>query len=273
MRRFLALLLVLVLCLGCTACKRTDSLSPDEAAQADPTPEPPREAVYAEGFVTPEPTAEPTQTPTAPPVIVDTSSSGTAYTGEDAAIDPRLDGDDPEEPADPDEPPLTGETEEPDPFYYDSITNATLKVKFAYPQGWTSSPSTDVITMVEPVAEGDVPARVSVTSFQYTEAKATSKKLKAHMANFLKTALDGYNEYKMESTSSVTFVGSAGMSATYLAIQGNNYIRGIVYAGYTKATKKKKGRVYILHFSCEEADFEGFLPLAEKLAASVTEVE
>ena len=270
MRRFLALLLVLALGRGCTACKRTDSLSPEAVPSAEPTPEPPREAVYDEGFVTPAPTEAPTAGPTASAIAQTADGS---FTGEDVQIDPRLDADVPEEPSDPDEPPPTGEAEPSDPFDYDAITNSTLKVKFAYPQGWTSSPTTDVITMVEPVAEGDVPARVSVTSFQYTEAKATSKKLKAHMVDFLKTALAGYNEYKMESTAAVTFVGSNGMCATYLAIQGNNYIRGIVYAGYTKATKKRKGRVYIMHFCCEESDFEGFLPLAEKLASSVTEIE
>ena len=267
MKRFLAVLLALILCFGCTACKRTDSLPPESTAPAEPTPEPPREAVYAEGFVSAAPTQAPAPEPTADPVSADEP-----FPGEDAQIDPSLDADQPEEPADPDEPDPQEEPEEPDPYTYESITNATLKVKFAYPQGWKSSPSTDVITMVEPVDEGDVAARVAVTSFQYTENKPTSKKLKAHMGDFLVNALSGYNEYKLEGTATVGFVGSTGMSVTYLAIQGNNYIRGIVYAGYTKATKKQKGRVYIMHFSCEESDFEGFLPLAEKLAASVTEV-
>lgn len=256
----LSCILALALVFSLSACRRTDVL--DDALGATPgapTPEPSMVPIYA--------TAQPDEaTATQSPVVAvsaqDPTPEATPETpATDAPInDPPI--------ATPNPEPTSAPTAEPtiaDTYGYSSINNTKLRVKFAYPDTWTSNPGTDTICFQEPVEEGDVPAQISVSSFTYPEAKVTTKRLKGHLQTVLQGIVDEYNEYQLGSVDSASFVGSAGLSATYIAVKGDSYIRGYVVVGYAK-----NERVYMMHFCCEESDFETFGPLITKLAENIS---
>lgn len=263
-----------------SGCKSTENA--DDIA-AETTQQPPIEA-----FITPDPTQQPTLAPAGDPMMEgeDVQQTFTATVGSgEGAIDPEeqavpgmivFETDPPAEEGD-----LSGEdggeiepvpTEEPvfDPYTYSSLTNQKLKVKFLYPEGWTSDPSTDTITMVEPVEEGEVPARFSVTSFKYTynDRDISSGRLKTHLTDYLKTLVTGYNDYQLGDTGyDMAFAESTAIYATYIAIKGNAFIQGIAVVGYGK-----NGRVYCMHFCCEQDDYPGHADLISRLAAQVTPI-
>lgn len=277
MKRWIALLLAICISLPLVGCG-SDEETTDEAALA--TEQPPIEAL-----VTPAPTPIATETPMtgeeaqqiltgnigggegtleeqkAPSTVTfETDAPELPWETEDGAQD----GQDGE--AQPTQAPVIDD----DPYTYSSLTNQTLKVKFLYPEGWTSDPTTDTITMVEPILEGDVPARFSVTSFEYEykERDISTGRLKTHLTDYLKTLVTGYNEYQLgDSGYDIAFADSTAIYATYLAIKGNSFIQGIAIVGYGK-----NGRVYCMHFCCEQDDYIGFTDLITKLADQVTPI-
>lgn len=273
MKRWIAFILAL-----CTLCSLAGCKKEEPEAQTEATEQPPIQALY-----TPEPSAEPEPTEAAmigeeaQQALSSNIGGGEGTLDEIAppgsitfATEPPEDAlpwDD--EPIETENTPMPEYTPAPDdPYTYSSLTNKTLKVKFLYPEGWTSDPSTDTITMVEPVPEGEVPARFSVTSFEYTynERDISTGRLKNHLTDYLKGLVGGYNEYQLGETGyELSFAESTSIYARYLAIKGNSYIEGIAAVGYGK-----NGRVYCMHFCCEQDDYEGHADLIEKLAANVT---
>ncbi|MDO4740202.1 MAG: hypothetical protein Q4A66_06005 [Eubacteriales bacterium] len=261
MKRWIAFLLAAGMLCALAGCKSEPPAQP----AASPTPQPPIEAL-----VTPAATPTPAPTPEA------TAQSSTANIGSgelsvDEVLSPGIvtfatEAPEPE-PEQPDSTPQPTEPPEEDPYTYASLTNKTLQVKFLYPEDWISDPSTDTITMVEPVAEGEVPARFSVTSFEYEyrERDISTGRLKTHLTDYLKTVVKGYNEYQLGDTGyEIAFADSTSIYATYVAVKGNAFIEGVAVVGYGK-----NGRVYCMHFSCEQEDYEGHLELITKLAANV----
>ena len=151
---------------------------------------------------------------------------------------------------------------------YLPLTNAKLQIRFGYPSDWILEPGVDTITYVEPVEEGDVPARFSVTSFTYPEKSLSAARLKNHLKDYLKKIFDGanYNDYRIENNSyGGSFLGTKGMRATYIAVKGNAYIKGYVVVGYAK-----NGRVYCVHFCCDRDDYETFSPMVAKMISYVS---
>jgi len=272
LKRWIALILAVCLSLPLAACSNDE---PAAETTPEPTGQPPIEA-----FITPEPTPYTEEDPVMQGEEAQQVLTGSIGGGE-GALKPQAETppgaivfttDAPEE--------LPGEegaqaepTQEPwemDPYSYSSLTNQRLLIKFLYPEGWESEPSTDTITMVEPVAEGEVPARFSVTSFEYSyyERDISTGRLKDHLTDYVKTLVTGYNDYQLGSTGyDMTFADSTAIYATYLAIKGNSFIQGIAIVGYGK-----NGRVYCMHFCCEQDDYEGHEPLIERLASFVTPI-
>jgi len=277
LKRWTAFLLALSMLCALGGCK---------SAEPEPTPEPTLEPTI-EALVTPPPTQAPE--PTEKAMIGEEAQqalSGSIGGGEDTQGELSVPGtitfetEEPEalpwddeviEQENEEEPSPTSVPEPDDPYTYSSLTNQTLKVQFIYPEGWTSDPSTDTITMVQPVAEGEVPARFSVTSFEYTynERDISTGRLKTHLTDYLKTLVTVYNEYQLSDTGyELSFADSTAIYATYIAIKGNSYIQGIAIVGYGK-----NGRVYCMHFCCEQDDYEGHQNLITKLAANVNPVK
>lgn len=269
LKRIWALLLILALLTGLAACSGNET---EPSATQEPTVEPAVEALA--------PTAA------ADPLPWESEEDG-GMTGENAqqALTGSIgDGENALDPSFITTPPLTLSTDppegaqeaEPDPependsYTYTSLTNNTLQVKFLYPEGWISDPTTDTITMVEPVEEGDVPARFSVSSFAYTysDKELSNKRLKNHLSEFLEKMVSGYNEYQLGAAGyNRTFADSTAIYVEYLAIKGNAYISGIAMVGYGK-----NGRVYFMHFCCEQDDYAGFADLIDRLASYVTPI-
>ncbi|MBO4367166.1 MAG: hypothetical protein J5859_00520 [Clostridia bacterium] len=147
-----------------------------------------------------------------------------------------------------------------------AFSNSTLSIKFAYPEGWINEPGVDTITFVEPVEEGDTPARFSVTSYEFTGAKSSTSLLKNELGACLKKIYAEYNEYKTGTVlSNLTIADSKAVHCDYLAVKGNGYIKGFLGVGYGK-----NGRVYMIHFCCSEEDYASFKPLIYKLSQSIT---
>lgn len=145
------------------------------------------------------------------------------------------------------------------------FSNATLQVKFKYPDGWTSDPSVDTITFVEPVDEGDTGARFSITSYEFTGAKPSSSLLKNELGGYLKKLYKSYSDSKTGKVqSNITIADSKAMHCDYVAVKGNSYVKGFVGMGYGK-----NNRVYVMHFLCLEEDYEYFKPLIFDLSQSI----
>lgn len=262
MKQFLSVLLLIAMLLCLVSCG-------GEPETAEPSPSPD------------VPTALPAVTQ--PPYSGDSTPTGEtaqAFTGNigggEGAIDPSLITAPPLTLATDAPDDLSGETEptaapQYDPYTYTTLTNSTLQVKFLYPEGWLSDPTTDTITMVEPVEEGDVPARFSVTSFEYTysDKEISNRRLKSHLTDFVKKMVSGYNEYQLDSTGyDRSFAQSNAIYVQYIAVKGNSYISGIAMVGYGK-----NGRVYCMHFCCEKDDFDSFSGLIDTLASHVTPID
>ncbi len=265
MKRILAALLAACIILGLGGCAK-------QPTEPEPTP-------------TPEPTVAPLATPAPTPLAdegnivgeeaqqVMTGAIGGGETAErpaDATPEPFsfIDEDSPEE--DVPEPTPTPRPAN-DPYTYTSLQNDRLKVKFLYPEGWTSDPTTEIITMVEPVAEGEVPARFSITSMEYSynDRDISTKRLKDHLSDYLKIMLDSYNEHQLGAAGyDRKFAQSSGIYAEYIAVKGNAFISGIVMVGYGK-----NGRVYCMHFCCEKDDFPAHADLIERLAENVSPID
>lgn len=272
LKRWISLGLAACLLCALTGCKRSE---PEPLVDALVTEQPPIQALITPvPTPTPEPTEQPMPGEEAQQALSVNIGNGEAAYGEitpPSGItfteeEPALPWDDEELPADEPSPSPTAAPIE-DPYTYSSLTNQTLKVKFLYPEGWTSDPSTDTITMVEPVPEGKVPARFSVTSFEYEykERDISTGRLKDHLTDYVKSVVKVYNEYQLGDTGyELAFAESTSIYAKYIAIKGNAYIEGITAVGYGK-----NGRVYCMHFCCEQDDYEGYADLIEKLAANV----
>lgn len=280
MKRFIAIALACCMALAVSGCKSSDPKEQPIVNQP-PTEEPPLAPLFSdapEGDTVPIPQTRETpatQENTEPPeagapletaALPETTASpeigANASEGTDA---PSLSDDTPETATD------APETEgiQSDEYRYSSLTNATLQVKLLYPEGWQSDPSTDAITMVQPVDEGAVGARFSVTSYKYNYKKASSNRLKDELTSYLKLILADYNEYQLgEAGYDRALADSKGIYATYLAVKGNAYIRGIAIAGYGK-----NSRVYCAHFCCEESEFDGYAKLIDKLFSNVQVAE
>ena len=59
-------------------------------------------------------------------------------------------------------------------YTYAVLTNDTLGVRFSYPSHWIQTPGRRTISYEEPVAEGDIPARMAVSVKQLDDRAATS---------------------------------------------------------------------------------------------------
>lgn len=155
-----------------------------------------------------------------------------------------------------------------DPYSYTSLENKRLQLRMIYPEGWISNPTTDVITMAEPVEEGAVGARFSVTSmkYPYSDRDITTRRLKDHLSDYMRSMLDIYNEHQIgPACYDRNFAQSSAIYVEYVAVQGNAFVNGIIMAGYGK-----NGRVYCMHFSCEQDAYSGYADLIDKLAGGVT---
>lgn len=181
---------------------------------------------------TPSPTPEPTPTPTATPV--------------------------------PTPAPTPVPVVDIDKYDYAKQTNKTLGVAFTYPAHWINDPGQSTISYVEPVEEGDIPARFAI-SVKKPKKAPDKDALKEEIQKLGDSIAADYLNFETVSTSKNGKLGSASaLSLVYTAEQDGTPIKGQILLTYVKSKK----RIYALHFHCSEADYEAFQPVLKKIATS-----
>lgn len=137
-------------------------------------------------------------------------------------------------------------------YTYEKMTNGTLAVQFKYPSHWISNPGKTTICYTEPVNEGEVGARVAVTTSKTSKAP-TSQQMKNKMASFIKNLVEEYqNLEKGKLSGKAKLCKTTGYSQSYTATLDGVEITGQVVMAYVK----NKKRVYIFHFNAPTERFE-----------------
>lgn len=150
---------------------------------------------------------------------------------------------------------------------YSTISGTGLGFKFDYPSDWVNIPGRSTVCYVQPLKEGTVyPARVAVTMKKLAHA-ADAIDAQNELVEYLKLLMTQYDattfKVSKEMDTSTKFMGKNGMSATYLAYDGEQEIKGYVILTYFERY------VYCFHFLCAYEDYEAFDTAMRRIRDSV----
>ena len=151
-------------------------------------------------------------------------------------------------------------------YAYESFSNKSLGVKFNYPTHWENVPGKNTISFVEQVGEGEIPARVAVSSSKLAKAP-DAKKLKNEMSRFMRAIKKGYPTFSTGKLSTkAKMLKATGVSQTYTAETAEGkQVRGKVVIVYNKGKKK----LFALHFSAAGERYPDLTPVADQIQTSL----
>ena len=156
-------------------------------------------------------------------------------------------------------------------YRYDTVSNSTLQVTFQYPAHWNNDPGKSTICFLEPVAAGDVPARIAVTSKTVSKAPDTTS-LKKQLASFAECVQGTYNTFTLgeKIDTDVQVFNTKGLCQSYTARDENNFrITGYILMAYNSGNK----HIYVLHFSAPSNRYEDYATVLEKVRLSLAVVK
>lgn len=148
-------------------------------------------------------------------------------------------------------------------YTYATTGNATLGVRFAYPSHWEMTPGRRTICYEEPVAEGDIPARMAV-SVKQLEDRADEDDMDSELSAFMRAVFTQYDSYEIGNLMTDTsFMGKTGYSTIYRGYRGNQAVQGSVIMAAVGT------KIYAFHFSADANDYDAMTQVMEYLRNSV----
>ena len=148
-------------------------------------------------------------------------------------------------------------------YTYAVISNDTLGVRFSYPSHWEQTPGRRTICYQEPVAEGDIPARMAVSVKQLSD-RPNDDELTRQLSSFITAIFTQFDRYEIGNLiTDVAFMGKSAFSTIYRGYKGDQVIEGM--AILTGVGTK----IYAYHFSCAAEDYDAMAPVREYMRAHV----
>ncbi len=150
-------------------------------------------------------------------------------------------------------------------YAYKFNENRDLKVQFIYPSEWIKEESETTISFLEPVAEGQVGARVAVSTNERNKAPGASA-MKKQMKNMMESLEGSYDSMKTEVVKQNTrILRTKGYSQFYDAEKDGVQLRGHVVMAYNKNTK----RIFMVHFVAPSAQIDQYNVVKDNIFYSV----
>ena len=148
-------------------------------------------------------------------------------------------------------------------YTYAVISNDTLGVRFSYPSHWEQTPGRRTICYQEPVAEGDIPARMAV-SVKQLDDRPNDDELTRQLSSFITAIFTQFDRYEIGNLiTDVGFMGKTAHSTIYRAYSGDKVVQGSVIMACVGT------KLYAFHFSAEESDYDAMGQVMEYLRSHV----
>ena len=148
-------------------------------------------------------------------------------------------------------------------YTYAVISNDTLGVRFSYPSHWEQTPGRRTICYQEPVAEGDIPARMAV-SVKQLDDRPNDDELTRQLSSFITAIFTQFDRYEIGNLiTDVPFMGKTAYSTVYRGYKGDQVIRG------TAIMASVGTKIYAFHFSCDADDYDTMATVMEYLRSHV----
>ena len=135
-------------------------------------------------------------------------------------------------------------------YTYAILENETLGVRFAYPSHWEQTPGRRSICYEEPVAEGEVPARM-VVSVKQLDDRADEDEMTGQLSQLVYAIFDQFDSYEIGNLiTDVPFMNKTAYSTIYRGYKGDDVIQGSVIIANVGT------KIYAFHFSCAADDYD-----------------
>lgn len=135
-------------------------------------------------------------------------------------------------------------------YTYAILENETLGVRFAYPSHWEQTPGRRSICYEEPVAEGEVPARM-VVSVKQLDDRADEDEMTGQLSQLVYAIFDQFDSYEIGNLiTDVPFMNKTAYSTIYRGYKGDDIIQGSVIIANVGT------KIYAFHFSCAADDYD-----------------
>ena len=135
-------------------------------------------------------------------------------------------------------------------YTYAILENETLGVRFAYPSHWEQTPGRRSICYEEPVAEGEVPARM-VVSVKQLDDRADEDEMTGQLSQLVYAIFDQFDSYEIGNLiTDVPFMNKTAYSTIYRGYKGDDIIQGTVIIANVGT------KIYAFHFSCAADDYD-----------------
>lgn len=142
-------------------------------------------------------------------------------------------------------------------YTYAVLTNDTLGVRFSYPSHWIQTPGRRTISYEEPVAEGDIPARMAV-SVKQLDDRADEDEMTSQLSSFVSAIFTQFDSYEIGNLiTDVSFMGKTAYSTIYRGYKGDQVIQGTAIMTCVGA------KIYAYHFSCDANDYDAMTTVME----------
>lgn len=150
-------------------------------------------------------------------------------------------------------------------YKYQKLTNKTLDVSFDYPSHWVNVPGSITICYVQPVDEGEVPARVAV-SVKKTTKGLDSDAVKKELEKLIDAISGSYENFRRGSISKkLKLVGSPAFSVVYDAELDGKEVKGIIIV----SAKNARNRLVALHFYAPAEQYKDYDPVLKEVMGSL----
>ncbi len=162
-------------------------------------------------------------------------------------------------------PPDEAIVESPKDYQYAQLASSSGNLTLDYPSTWTQIPGTSTICFVEPVAQGDSPARFTFTK-KTLEIAPTPDKKKSQLAAFVRRVIQDYDSYELSPLSTDgSFLGDNGTYYVTYTVQS----KGVTLKGYVIMATRDKS-LYVYHFRVSLNDYESFYSVMTRIRDSIT---
>lgn len=139
-------------------------------------------------------------------------------------------------------------------YTYSKANDPELDLSFKYPSHWIGVPGTYTLSFEEPVEEGEIPSRVSVTTKDY-EGEATKSMVQQEAKDFSSVISTTCAKYDRDHVGTdVQLLGHAAYSFQYTGEIDGQDIRGCAIVGFNETNHK----LYAVNFYSVKKKFRHF---------------
>ncbi len=155
-------------------------------------------------------------------------------------------------------------------YAFETFSDENLKFSFKYPSHWALVEGNQTISYVQPVNEGELPARLSIT-WRDAGNIIVTKEVAIDQMNSFKKSLKNRRDFtnfasNKKNNKRFKFAGNTGFSFIYTAELDGVPIKGYCAIAYSKP---KRNRFYVLHFYCPAGEYKSFEKIRKTIVKSV----